>query len=346
MDLFGDMKRFHVGTSDDGNPMFSLPLTADEDGLVGRECPGAECEPAYFKIAGSADGSMDGDDAEDVSQITVTCPYCGLAANFQQFHTRGQKDWFKSMAMRSIAGSLQRTLADAVKPLSRPRGGMLSISFRFKPGRLPLVREYTEEKLKRVVCCDKCQRQYAVYAVACYCPRCGEGNLLVHLRRSADILRALVEMAAKAEELGGVEARSQHLGNCLEDVVSLFEGFLKVIYRRALVARHGAAPETRLAQVKTSFQRLPGAEEFFRRDFQCDLLGCLDTREHRSLEMAFTKRHVITHNMGLVDAKYQRQARSYGHVGRTIEVDAPEVDTALQLVERVLEHGVRGLGLE
>ena len=88
VDPFRDIRRFQAGTDGEGNPVFSLPLRPDDDGMIGRECPGEECAPAYFKIAGPADGSVDRDSGEDASQITLTCPYCGLAANFQQFHTR------------------------------------------------------------------------------------------------------------------------------------------------------------------------------------------------------------------------------------------------------------------
>jgi len=48
MDIFHDMKKYRTGRSPEGNDLFNVPLKADEDGMIGRECPNEDCQPKYF----------------------------------------------------------------------------------------------------------------------------------------------------------------------------------------------------------------------------------------------------------------------------------------------------------
>ncbi len=50
LDLYRDMLKYRTGSDAEGNSRFSVPLEADEDGLLGRECPSESCTPRYFKV--------------------------------------------------------------------------------------------------------------------------------------------------------------------------------------------------------------------------------------------------------------------------------------------------------
>ena len=52
--------------------------------------------------------------------------------------------------------------------------------------------------------------------------------------------------------------------------------------------------EKLVQKVKVNFQRLTGAEEFFRRDLSIEIFQNLTATERESLEIAFAKRHVLT----------------------------------------------------
>jgi hypothetical protein len=179
LDIYQDMKRYHTSKTAEGQDTFAIPLEPDDDGMIGRECPNENCQPRYFKVSQRK--------SEDLNDSTpsrdLTCPYCGEVANMQRFHTREQTEWVKSMFVRDLKLSVQNILGSSFRPI-HSRKSDFSISIEFKPGHIPNVRPYAEEKLKRIVQCDKCGKRYAVYGISYNCPFCGQGNLLLHSKRS------------------------------------------------------------------------------------------------------------------------------------------------------------------
>jgi hypothetical protein len=70
---------------------FSIPIPRDENGYLGRECP--ECE-RYFKITPGT--GLTGDD------LPCQCPYCGHSAPQDQFFTKAQIEYAKSVAINKV----------------------------------------------------------------------------------------------------------------------------------------------------------------------------------------------------------------------------------------------------
>jgi len=338
MDIFHDMKKYRTGKTEDGKDSFSIPLEKDQDGMIGRECPNDECQPKYFKISTTIPDEM-ASKASEFSQIDLTCPYCGTSANMQQFHTESQMEWVKSMIFRDVSKTFQNMMGKAFRPTSSSPKGMFSISVSFKPGSLPSVRHYVEEELKRTVICDACSFNYAVYGISFHCPLCGEGNLLQHLNRSANIIRVLIEECERIAREKGADVGRQMIGNALEDVVSLFEAFLKQIYQYEIKKRFNKEDaESRITKIKTNFQRLEGAELFFSRDLALGLFAECSQENKLFLQEQFLKRHVITHNLGLIDVKYIEKARVYEKQGNELEITPADVLKALEIVETLITN--------
>ncbi len=215
--------------------------------------------------------------------------------------------------------------------------GQPSSSLTYRPGSLPSVRHYAEKKLKRIIQCDDCGNKYAVYGIALFCPRCGRGNLHLHLKRSSEVIRTLLEMKSEIENQAGTEAGYHLLGNCLEDCVSLFEGFLKTIYSQALrFTVSDQDREQKLTQLKNAFQNLSRAETIFRSDFGWDIFDSITHVDREFMELQFAKRHVITHNLGLVDDRFREQANSWQSKGQDVELSDGDISRLLGLLEQVL----------
>jgi len=137
----------------------------------------------------------------------------------------------------------------------------------------------------------------------------------------------------------GKEAGYHLLGNCLEDCVSLFEGFLKVIYANRLRERCDAKEYSRkIAQLHNSFQNLSKARQIFQEDLNIDILSGISQEDLNFMELQFAKRHVITHNLGLVDEKFRKQASSWQTTGQDVGLDASDIEKLLNLIEEVFKH--------
>ena len=337
MELFHDMKRYSTGQSPGGDETFSVPLEPDEDGLIGRECPEEDCQPKYFKMSLSIPDDIH-ETIEDFSQMAVTCPYCGTVENMQHFHTESQAEWIKSMIFRDVAKSFQDMMGDIFKPTTHSSSGMFSVSIKYTPGSLPSVRHYVEEQLKQTVTCDNCGFNYAVYGISFHCPLCGEGNLIQHLERSARIIKVLLEEAAEVGKKRGQEIGEQMVGNALEDVVGLFEAFLKHIFRYEMKRRlTKEEAENKINRIRTNFQRLEGAEKFFAEELQVSLFDACSSQERDFLQEQFLKRHVLTHNLGLVDKKYLERAKAFERQGEELTVSSEDVETALEIVTSIIK---------
>lgn len=335
---FDELEQYRTGKSEEGHDQFSVPLTPDEDGLIGRECSNDNCETKYFKMSMSIPDEME-NYIEDFSQYELTCPYCGTLDNMQHLHTTEQIEWIKSMMIRGVHKTFGNMLERSFGSRPKSRGGMFSISIEVKKGSLPSVRYYAEEKLKQEVVCDKCTFKYAIYGVSFHCPLCGKGNILQHFERSVETIKILVTESERIGQEHGSHVAESILGNALEDVIGLFEGFLKYAYRYAVRKKHTKEDAEKLIQkIRVNFQRLTGAEEFFRRDLSIEIFQNLTIPERESLETAFAKRHVLTHNLGLIDEKYRDKAQRWERVSSELVVESDDVLTALESVRKVVSH--------
>jgi hypothetical protein len=268
----------------------------------------------------------------------LTCPYCGTVENMQHYHTQEQVEWIKSMMFRDIAKALQDTMRNAFKPIQQHKSGsMFSISMSYKPGSLPSVRHYVEEKLKRTVICDNCSFKYAVYGISFHCPLCGHGNLLTHLKNSAETIRILIRESNLIGEKYGRDVSQKMIENALEDVVSLFEGFLKNIYQYEIKRRFSKEEsDKKISEIRVNFQRIDGAEDFFRRNLCFELISFCRKEDRDLLIDQFLKRHVITHNLGMIDTKYLAKAKTFEKEGSEIEIIPNELLKFLELVEKIV----------
>lgn len=344
MDIFHDMKKYRTGRSPEGNDLFDVPLKADEDGMIGRECPNEDCQPKYFKMSMIILDEIS-KKIEDFSQMDVTCPYCGLVDNMQHYHTKSQIEWIKSMMFRDVAKTFQNMLKNSSKPMPSTSTGVFSISITYRPGHLPSVRHYVEKKLKRTVVCDNCSYNYSVYGISFHCPLCGKGNLIQHLNRSSDIIRVLLEEHEKISQERGQEVGQQMVGNALEDVVGLFEAFLKHIYQYEIKRRFTKEEaEAKITKIRVNFQRLDGAEVLFFKDLGFTLFAECNQEDRIFLQEQFLKRHVLTHNLGLVDKKYIEKARTYEKQGTELDIKPIDVSRALKIVVGIVTTASQCLG--
>jgi len=336
MEIYNDMKKYHTGSLPEGRDLFSIPLQKDEDGMVGRECHSDDCQPKYFKISLTITDKIL-EKAEEISQIDLTCPYCGNVDIMNNYYTQDQLTWVKSMITRDVFRSFQNMFKDTFKQTPSKTKGMFSMTLTYKPGPLPSVRHYIEKKLKKIVECENCGFNYAVYGISFFCPICGKGNLSHHLKRSAEIIKILLEEHDRIIDENGIEVGQHLIGNALEDVVGLFEVFLKNIYKFEIKKRYSKNDaEDKIAKIHTDFQRLNRAEELYLNEFGLDIFSTCDNKEKVFLQEQFLKRHVITHNFGIIDKKYLEKARTFELMGKEIDINPKDVLDSLNIVEKVI----------
>lgn len=335
---FHELGKYQKGKSPEGDDLFSITLPTDEDGMTGRECPDEDCQPRYFKIDSDAELPDEDTSDDEGTSHNIFCPYCGLQKDIQEFNTQAQVDWMMSLLERDVHRMVDDIFNDTFNRRRSPSSkGLISIELSYKSGPLPSVRHYAEEQLKNIVECDNCSSKYAVYGLSFFCPFCSKGNLLLHLKRNIQTIKSFLGAKEQIKKIGGKDATHHLLGNCLEDCVSLFEGFLKTIYSFSL--KKIVSEEVRdkkLSALRNSFQNLSKAERILSADLNWSLFDGIESTDKEFFELQFAKRHVITHNLGLIDKKFLEQVKQIQREGREVDIEHEDIENLLGILENLL----------
>ena len=291
---------------------FSIDIPRDEKGYTGRECP--ECEK-YFKITLGTGLTGTG--------LPCHCPYCGHSAPQDQFFTKAQVEYAKSVVLNKVTGAVLKDLK-ALEFNHRP-SGMFGIGISMKvEGRPQPIRHYSEHDLEEEVLCDNCTLKYTVYGSFGYCPDCGMHNSFQILEKNIRVADKLIDLAKDLEP----ELRSQLVSDSLENGVSAFDGF----GRETCQVFSGKANDPTKAKA-ISFQNLTGAQKNVQKHFGIDLTAALSASEWLLITTSFQKRHLIAHKMGIVDDAYvQATCDANAIIGRKVKLDANQIREALDLI--------------
>lgn len=98
--------------------------------------------------------------------------------------------------------------------------------------------------------------------------------------------------------------------------------------------------EEKIMVAKGSFQRLSEASRIFSRDLSIDIFNPIEQEESDFLNILFNKRHAITHNLGLVDEKFQSRINQWQRCGEELEIDRLAVMRGLDITERIINNVV------
>jgi hypothetical protein len=284
----------------------SIPITADEDGYLGRECPEQECL-GYFKITPGT--GMKG-------PAPCHCPYCGHSGDNNTFFTQEQIEYAKSIALRQFTDALHKDLK-SMEFDHQPRGGFgIGISLKVTQGARHPIQYYREKELETEVVCDACTLRYAIYGVFGWCPDCGIHNSVLILTKNFELARKELILAETAEK----ELADHLIGDALENIVSAFDGF-----GREISSQKGS---------EIRFQNLPGARRNVQDKFGFDFADALTADQWQYVCRVFQKRHLLAHKMGVIDDDYVLKASDVGVVaGRKVQVSAEEVNSSIEIIE-------------
>jgi hypothetical protein len=300
------MRRFSTNNLDNLEKRFSIPITADGDGYLGRECPEQGCL-GYFKITPGTGVK---------GPAPCYCPYCGHKGESNTFFTQEQIEYAKSIVLRKVTDALHKDLK-SLEFEHKPQG-LFGIGLSLKVQRsTPLpIRYYREKELETAITCDSCTLRYAIYGVFGWCPDCGVHNSLQILSKNLELARKEIALAAMAE----ADLANHLIGDALENAVSAFDGFGRELLQRKSI-------DMRFENLASARRRVQDALGF-------DFADTLRADEWDAACRAFQKRHLLAHKMGVIDEDYIQKANDSGAIlGRRIALSQPEVESSISIVE-------------
>ncbi|MGA7339191.1 MAG: hypothetical protein WBE72_22365 [Terracidiphilus sp.] len=285
------MRRFSTSNLDKLGTQFSIPITADDDGYLGRECPVEDCL-GYFKITPGTGVK---------GPAPCFCAYCGHKGESNTFFTQEQIEYAKSVVLRKVTDALHKDMK-SLEFEHKPQG-LLGIGLSLKVQRsAPLpIRYFREKELETEITCDNCTLRYAIYGVFGWCPDCGVHNSLQILVKNLELARKELTLAVTAES----DLANHLIGDALENAVSAFDGFGRELCQRK--------------SLEIRFQNLAAARRKVQDALGFDFADALAPDEWDAACRAFQKRHLLAHKMGVIDDDYIQKANDAGAIlGRRI----------------------------
>lgn len=319
-DVIRELRRLERGTT------ISVPLPSDEHGYDEKECPNPECL-ARFKIHTDDWSNL-------VPEERVFCPVCRHEAASQSWFTPEQVEYAQAIAFRQVQGQIDRAFTHgARRSQRRPSSGMVSISFSYRPGRLPYVAPLSAgEILEQRSTCEVCGCRYASIGAAFFCPACGHNSARSTFGDTLTTIRAGLDLVPKLDELVGRDAAvdlSRGIAeNALVKIVTAFQRYAEATYE--------ALPEPKDVPGFNAFQRLGDGSDLFRTATGRGYDDVLGPGGLAHLGRFFQQRHTLVHQDGIVDELYlARSGDAAYRLGQRLVVRPASVRQAADLIEKL-----------
>lgn len=332
---FKNLNRYRVGGTN-AKMDLAIPLPKTPSGRAYRYSPNPDAHPRHFVIGKAEDNFEISDTARARMKLTprspqTVCPYSGQIAEDGAFiHPDDEKAAIKTVE-HAVLQDVEAMVHDMFKDFGRSVRGSKFISVKTSTPRKRPRPHFARSDLLRELVCDHCGRDYGVFAIALFCPDCGAPNVRLHFERERLLVGAQVDLAeAQDEQLAELAYRL--LGNAHEDVLTAFEATQKTVYLFGKAqASGGVAPKP----VGNDFQNLEKAQKRFA-ELQLDPFHSLTEAELATLRLNIQKRHVIGHNLGVVDAKFAQHADE-ARVGETVELVAGDIKEFAAICQKVVD---------
>lgn len=317
----------------------AIPLPKTPNGRVYRFSPNEQAHPRHFVLGDAPQDFVITEAARARMKLEprskqMVCPYSSTVADESDFtHPEDVKAALKVVehaAVSDIEAELARIFGSVNR--SQSRNSLVRIEAKVRQSPRPTPR-FSRNDLLRDLACDHCGRAYGVFAIGLFCPDCGAPNLRLHFAREADLVRRQVELA-NAQTEANHELAYRLLGNAHEDVLTAFEATLKTVYLYG-VSRQ-TADGVIAKPVRNDFQNVELAQGRLS-EFGIDPFDCLNGEQLAALKLNIQKRHIIGHNLGVMDAKFAEHAED-ARVGETVHIVGEEVCLFAELGQRVVNE--------
>jgi len=298
----------------DINIKISLP--SDEKRFIGRECP--KCYE-YFKVKFGT----------GLPTSICHCPYCGYTGDHNEFFTKDQIEYVKSIALKEIMEQVVepqfRKLERSFKYLERAtKGGFIQIKVKTK--RSPMIfplKYYQEKEVETYVTCDNCGLEFAIYGIFANCPDCGKLNASIIFKKSIEVARKRIHLLDVIKD--DDELREAILEDALSGGVSTFDALGK-----ALQSRY---PNIFPKKPKNLFQNLKALSDALSKSVGKSLSDIIGRENFEFLFKMFQVRHIYEHNMGVIDDNFVRKVPNLRHLkGRKYPLKQDEIEKFLAVI--------------
>lgn len=292
----------------------SVKIQPDEHGFLGRECP--KCE-MYFKVKPGTGLPID----------YHICPYCNYKGSNNEFFTKEQLEYAKSIAVKKVIDPLLDQFGSSLKKLeTSTRGGFIQIKVSSSGSPLR-IKYYQEKSLETDVTCDNCGLVFSIYGVFSNCPDCGRLNAKVIFEKSIEASKKKLDLSV--QEGIGNDLKEELMKDALLSAVSSFDSLGKAL-RDKHSSKFPMSP-------KNLFQNIIELNNALKASFGKEIKDFLSPQDSEFMTKMFQVRHIYEHNAGVLDDDFIKKVPSLAYLkGRKYNLGKQEIDSFLL---KILELG-------
>lgn len=312
----------------DGTHRMTVPIAADPDGYLDRECPSDECL-FQFKV-------HEDDWAGKVRDEEVYCPFCRHTADSSKWWTQEQIAHGQEAALAQIQQRLGRAMRCDANNWNRrqKRDSFLSITMKVdsRPQRV-LLPPAAAATMRLKIACPACSCRYAVIGAAFFCPACGHNAADLMFAQAVNGIRnaldAIPQVRSAIPDQDTAETTARLLiENGLQSAVTAFQRYAETLYTRF----PSATPPRRNA-----FQSLKEGSDLWFGVSGKHYTAYLSDAETVSITRLFQQRHLLAHTQGIIDSDYASRAGDPTcQVGQRLVIREAAVRQCLSLIEKLI----------
>lgn len=309
-----------------------IDLPLDDNGYFDRCCPSLECGE-QFKV-------LFEDWRDIVRDEEVFCPKCRHADVATEWNTPEQKEYIKASGEAFMAGELRDALkADARKQNAKAReSSFLKITMSYREGCAPIpVPISARDVMTQEARCNQCATRYSSIGNMFFCPSCGTGTIIENFRSTVDTVRKTVDaigsfsntLSEQYDENIAADACRQIIESSLVKLVASFQKYAEERFAQ-LPNASAFSPRRNL------FQNLEESNKIWKDATGLGYVDHLTPLEMEVLNRLFQQRHLLSHQEGIVDGRYQQKAKDTRFsVGQRLTVQPSDVHSLAELLTKL-----------
>lgn len=314
------------------NMRVSVPIKADEEGYLDKECPSEECMYQFKVLEEDWKGRNE----------PAFCPMCGQEANGDSFWTTEQIKHAQRQALNQFKNKFDNALRASAVDFNRKysQKGFISMKMEYRGTGAPsfILPSPAKRELEQKINCSQCNARYSVLGSAFFCPCCGHNsanetfdNSIKKIEAKIANLETIRKAVSEISEDDAENTVRSLIESGLSDGVVAFQRFCEVTYKN-----HKKDEE----KIKSNaFQNLGIGEVYWKTLLDESYSDWLTKAEMKSLNILFQKRHLLAHAEGIVDEKYLDKSEDKKYkVGQRIVVKKEDVLTIVNLIKKLVEN--------
>ncbi|MHA1386224.1 MAG: hypothetical protein ACTSR3_20920 [Candidatus Helarchaeota archaeon] len=308
-----------------------VALKGDKEGFIGRSCPKYSCRK-FFKIK--------------ISEFIKSgffhhyCPYCGLKQHKNEFLTTEQQKYIISIAQKEAIDMIAPEFKKLERKFSQ---GLIRIKVQIPDIR---IQNYIEKSLSNVIICPNCNNTYITLEPSFFCPYCGKLPPITQWRQTVHEIQNNLFFIQENELSDETSQELKEHGffrriieNNVKDLVTGFETYCKDKFAELISSRLPPnTAESIIRGIGNSFQNLRRGNNLFEFNLGYSYRNSISNAQCDELKVFFQKRHVLTHNNGIIDQRYVQNTNSnQGLIGQRITISEYEITQALKYLSNIVE---------